>query len=120
MKFQLKKTVQSANFGTAARTVVFLVSALVGSEIAFAQPAPHSEKNSVESANAANKTSKLKKISSKLAHFRSNKKTKKSPVINNKMNSSDTPGTVTTGVSSVKLKKIPLGAEKPEEVSVAQ
>jgi hypothetical protein len=120
MTYQLHKTLRHVNFGTMARTAVFLVSALMGSEIAFAQPAAHSEKNSVESGNAAKKVSKLKKISSRIALFQSNKKMKKSPSINNKMNSSDTPGTLATGVSGVKLKKIPLGTEKSEEVSVAQ
>ena len=65
-------------------------------------------------------TAKLKDLPGKLAVATHLKKANKPKPVDARLNSADAPGSVATGVSSVKLKKIPGSKEKAEEVSVAQ
>ena len=65
-------------------------------------------------------SSKLKDLPGKLAVAPHLKKANKPKLVDARLNSADAPGSVTTGVSTVKLKKIPSSKEKAEDVSVAQ
>ena len=120
MKQQPQKTAAGKNAVSTACTTVLFALTLISSTPASAQsPASKAEpKTSIEKSTTP--TKKLEKIPAKLARLTHLKKTKKSKIVDNRMSPADAPGTVATEVSNVKLKKIPLNKDKPEEVSVAQ
>ena len=120
MKPQLQKTASGKKaVATACTTLLFAVTC-IGSTIASAQTLASKAEPKANTEKSTTPTKKLAKIPAKLAQLTHIKKTKKSKVVDGRMSPTDAPGTVTTQVSNVKLKKIPLNKDKAEEVSVAQ
>lgn len=103
-----------------AISTLILALALIGSTCAFAQAPAHNHELAVSPTKTTEPVKKAKKVPGKLAQLVHLKKNKKTKVVDSRMNSADEPGTIATSVSDVKLKKIPLSKDKPEEVSVAQ
>ena len=116
--FEVTRSRRALTIAAHSLVLAFLTAGLADNALATKSdeaPEPFSKAVKPSTSN-----SKLKGLPGRLAVATHLKKANKPRPVDARLNSADAPGSVATGVSSVKLKKIPGSKEKAEDVSVAQ